>query len=46
MAHPYGMKAMRKRKRVETDARDAYEPAKQMHLELRGLQSSTAQYQP
>ena len=27
LAHPYGMKKMRKRKRVKTDQADAYEPA-------------------
>jgi transposase len=27
LAHPYGMKAMRKRKRVKTNARDAHELA-------------------
>ena len=27
LAHPYGMKAMRKRRRVKTDAVDAYELA-------------------
>lgn len=32
LAHPYGMKAMRKRKRVKTDARDAYELANLLRL--------------
>jgi transposase len=32
LAHPYGMKAMRKRKRVKTDAVDAYELANLMRL--------------
>src|SRR3954468_11648041 len=32
LAHPYGMKAMRKRKRVKTDWRDAYELANLMRL--------------
>jgi transposase len=32
LAHPYGMKAMRNRKRVKTDARDAYELANLMRL--------------
>ena len=32
LAHPYGMKAMRKRKRVQTDARDAYELANLLRL--------------
>ncbi|HWC34330.1 MAG TPA: IS110 family transposase [Mycobacteriales bacterium] len=32
LAHPYGMKAMRKVKRVKTDARDAYELAKLLRL--------------
>jgi transposase len=32
LAHPYGMKAMRKRKRVKTDARDAHELANLLRL--------------
>jgi transposase len=32
LAHPYGMKAMRKRKRVKTDAKDAYELANLLRL--------------
>jgi transposase len=32
LAHPYGMKAMRKRKRVKTDSRDAYELANLLRL--------------
>jgi transposase len=32
LAHPYGIKAMRKRKRVKTDARDAYELANLLRL--------------
>jgi transposase len=32
LAHPYGMKAMRKRKRVKTDAADAYELANLLRL--------------
>ena len=32
LAHPHGMKAMRKRKRVKTDARDAYELANLLRL--------------
>ena len=32
LAHPYGMKAMRKRKRVKNDARDAYELANLLRL--------------
>jgi len=32
LAHPYGMKAMRKRKRVKTDWRDAYELASLLRL--------------
>lgn len=32
LAHPYGMKAMRKRRRVKNDARDAYELANLMRL--------------
>ena len=32
LAHPYGMKAMRKRKRVKTDQRDAYELANLLRL--------------
>jgi transposase len=32
LAHPYGMKALRKRKRVKTDSRDAYEMANLMRL--------------
>jgi transposase len=32
LAHPYGLKAMRKRKRVKTDARDAYELANLLRL--------------
>lgn len=32
LAHPYGMKAMRKRKRVKTDTRDAYELANLLRL--------------
>jgi len=32
LAHPYGMKAMRKRKRVKTDAVDAYELANLLRL--------------
>jgi transposase len=32
LAHPYGMKAMRKRKRVKTDWRDAYELANLLRL--------------
>jgi transposase len=32
LAHPYGMKALRKRKRVKTDARDAYELANLLRL--------------
>ena len=32
LAHPYGMKAMRKRKRVKTDARDAPELANLLRL--------------
>jgi transposase len=32
LAHPSGMKALRKRKRVKTDARDAYELAQLMRL--------------
>jgi transposase len=32
LAHPFGMKAMRKRKRVNTDARDAYELANLLRL--------------
>lgn len=32
LAHPYGMKAMRKRKRVKTDSRDAYELAALLRL--------------
>lgn len=32
LAHPYGMKAMRKRKRVKTDGRDAYELANLLRL--------------
>lgn len=32
LAHPYGMKALRKRKRVKTDARDAYEMANLLRL--------------
>ena len=32
LAHPYGMKALRKRKRVKTDSRDAYELANLMRL--------------
>jgi transposase len=32
LAHPYGMRALRKRKRVKTDARDAYELANLLRL--------------
>ena len=32
LAHPYGMKALRKRKRVKTDSADAYELARLMRL--------------
>lgn len=32
LAHPYGMKAMRKRKRVKNDARDGYELANLLRL--------------
>ena len=32
LAHPYGMKALRKRKRVKTDSRDAYELATLLRL--------------
>lgn len=32
LAHPYGMKALRKRKRVKTDPRDAYELANLLRL--------------
>lgn len=32
LAHPYGMKAVRKRKRVKTDAKDAYELANLLRL--------------
>jgi len=32
LAHPYGMTAMRKRKRVKTDAKDAYELANLLRL--------------
>jgi transposase len=32
LAHPYGMKAMRARKRVKTDSRDAYELANLLRL--------------
>jgi transposase len=32
LAHPYGMKAMRKRRRVKNDARDAYELANLLRL--------------
>lgn len=32
LAHPYGMKALRKRKRVKNDVRDAYELAKLLRL--------------
>jgi transposase len=32
LAHPYGMKAMRKRKRVKTDAKDSYELANLLRL--------------
>jgi transposase len=32
LAHPYGMRAMRKRKRVKTDSRDAYELAGLLRL--------------
>jgi transposase len=32
LAHPYGMKALRKRKRVKTDSRDAYELANLLRL--------------
>lgn len=32
LAHPYGLKAMRNRKRVKTDARDAYELANLLRL--------------
>jgi transposase len=32
LAHPYGLKAMRSRKRVKTDARDAYELANLLRL--------------
>jgi transposase len=32
LAHPYGMKAMRNRKRVKTDTRDAYELANLLRL--------------
>jgi transposase len=32
LAHPYGMKAMRNRKRVKTDSRDAYELANLLRL--------------
>ena len=32
LAHPYGLKAMRKRKRVKTDRRDAYELANLLRL--------------
>jgi len=32
LAHPYGMKVMRKRKRVKTDAKDAYELANLLRL--------------
>ena len=32
LAHPYGMKAMRSRKRVRTDPRDAYELANLLRL--------------
>jgi transposase len=32
LAHPYGMKALRKRKRVKTDARDSYELATLLRL--------------
>ena len=32
LAHPYGLRALRKRKRVKTDARDAYELANLLRL--------------